>query len=98
MNCASGLAATEQSNGRGKSGGKGEGHRQTTPDDQREQNDDHEEVGEALEHIVGRGFGLARTLKAQGLCEGGPESTPRKVGVGEQVFPEMPCEQTEGYI
>src|SRR5258706_14954993 len=54
VNCASGLAATEQSNGPGKSGGKGEGHRQGTPDDQGEENDDHEDVRKALEHAVGR--------------------------------------------
>ena len=80
VNCASGLAATEQSNGPGKSGGKGEGHRQATPDDQGEQNDDHEEVREALEHVVGRGLCLTRPLKAQGFSEGGQERAPRKAG------------------
>src|SRR5438552_18150354 len=69
VNGACGLAATEQSNGPGKGRGKAEGHRQATPDDQGEQNENYEEVREALERVVGRGLCRARPFKAERLCE-----------------------------
>ena len=49
---ARGLLAAEHCDRRRKRGHKGGGHRQARPDDQREQNEDHEQVGEALEDVI----------------------------------------------
>ena len=99
MNRARGLLAAEHSDGRRNRGNKGGRHRQARPDDQREQNEDHEQVGEPLEHVIRPGFCLTRPLEAQMVGDCARERPPRKIGLTrEQVFPEMPCKQAEDYI
>ena len=99
MKRARGLLAAEQSDGRRNRGNKGGGHRQARPDHQREQNEDHEQVGEPLEHVVRPGFGRTRPLEAQMFSDCGRERPPRKIGLArEQVFPQVPCEQAGDYV
>src|ERR1700751_1103720 len=76
VNGASGLASAQKSNGPGKGGGKSEGHSQAAPDNQREQNEDHKQISEALEDVVGRSLCRAWPFKAEWFCERGPERSP----------------------
>ena len=65
MNRARGLLAAEHRDGGRKRGRDGGRHRQARPDHQGEQNQDHEQVGEPLQRVIGRGFRFSRRLKAQ---------------------------------
>ncbi len=69
MNGARGLLAAEDTDGGGKHGRDGGGHREARPYDQREENEDHEQVGEPLEDIVRPGVRLARRFEAQVVRE-----------------------------
>ena len=59
------LSAAQQSDGRRNCGIKTGRHRQACPNFQREQNEDHEQIGEPLEHVVGASIGLTGPRKAQ---------------------------------
>ena len=52
MKRARGLLAAEHIDGRRKRGNKRRRHRQARPDYQREKNEDHEQVAEALEQVI----------------------------------------------
>ena len=80
MNRARGLLAAEHSDGGGKRGRDGGRHRQARPDHQGEQNEDHEQVGEPLKHVVGPGFCFIRPLEAQMVRDYSRERPPREIG------------------
>src|SRR6266436_4101664 len=69
VNCASGLAATEQSNGGRKGGDKRGRQRQACPDDQWEENENHKDISEALKHVVRGSLCLTRPFKTQRFCD-----------------------------
>ena len=87
---ARGLLAAQQSDRGGKYGGDGGGHGQAGPDHQREENEDHGQIGQALEDVVGPGIGSAGRLKRRWLPRLPWRSAPGKIGaVREQISAEM---------
>src|ERR1700730_8930039 len=69
VNCARRLAATEQSNGGRKGGDKRGRQSQACPDDQREENENHKDISEALKRVVRGGLCLTRPFKTQRFCD-----------------------------
>ncbi len=65
MNGACGLLAAKHRHSGRKRGRDGGRHRQARPDHQGEQNEDHEQVGDALKHVIGPRFCFTRWLEAQ---------------------------------
>jgi hypothetical protein len=65
---ARGLLAAEHIDGRRNRGNKGGRHRQARPDHQREQNEDHEQVGEPLQHVIRPGFASLGRSKRKWLA------------------------------
>jgi len=99
VNGARGLLAAQKSD-HGRHGGRdGRGHGQAGPDYQRKQNENDEQIGEPLKHVVRPGVFATRWLQAQMPGDYSRESSAREIGASrKQILPEMACEQSEGYI
>ena len=82
VNRARGLLAAQDSDGGRKRRRDGGGHGQARPDHQREQNEDHEQIGEPLKHVIRPGFRLTRRPEAQMPGDYGRERPPGEVGAG----------------
>ena len=96
MKRARGLLAAEQIDGRRNRGNKSGRHRQARPDHQGKQNEDHEQVGEPLEHVIRPGFRRARPLEAQMAGDRRRERPPRKIGpAGSKFFRKWPVNKPE---
>src|SRR6266446_5420258 len=63
---------------------------ETSPDHQGKQEEDHDQIGTALNYVVRVGFRLLRRRAAKILRDHFPERPPRPIGRRrEEVFPEV---------
>ena len=91
MHRACGLLAAEHRDGGRKRRDERRRHRQARPDDEREQNEDHEHVGEPLQQVIRPGVRGDRPRESEMLARSRGESAcQRKIArIREQVFAEM---------
>ena len=76
---ARGLAATEDIDGEGYGGVEGGREGKAGPDDEGEEDENDDEIGDALEGVVGGGLGFGG-LAAEMLCDDRAEGLPVSIG------------------
>jgi hypothetical protein len=91
MECARGFLAAEGGDEDGENGNHRGGHGQSGPDHQRQEKENHGEIGEALQDVVGESFFRGRALEAEVIGDSAREGRPGELSFGgKQVVEEVP--------